>query len=260
MWTFLALMAPAFAECPRTTDNVALSEGLDRALKALEAGEAEGFQDNVALARLSLECMAEPIRPKLAAGFHRLRGIVDYSAGDEGLAAAHFLAARRIEPDVGLPVYPREHDIQTTWRRIAPSESPSHLERPDGGTHYVDGVPDGPVDPRAIHILQVGSTTGSPLELLILQPGELPPWVEPPPEGLGRLSKPFLAGGGALLAVSAGMLAVNLLTANQFHDTTRNTSLDQLGSLRKRANATGAVAVISGVAGAGLLATGVVIR
>lgn len=259
MWFLIAIAAAA--DCPQTTDNVSFEIEIREATRALEEGDGDAFQDRMALIRLSLECMREPLRPSLAARFHRLWGIVDYTRGDEASSASHFLAARRLEPTERLPVYPESHDIQKTFASLQPSDVPGRLRRPDGQPHYVDGLAEGPIDGRASHVLQLGNDTGI-LDLMLLEPGELPPWagkVEEAPDAprKGRVLR--LAGVGALGAAALA-LGGNVLLADRFGDASRDVDLDTLQKERSRTNLLGGLAVGLAVTGGGLVTAGMVVR
>lgn len=266
MWFILTmLVGTARAECPRASSNVAVSDGIRAAEGALASGEGEAFGDRIALLRLSIGCLEEPIQPDLAAGFHRLRGILAYTRGQTDDAAASFLAARRLQPDGGLPVYPASHDIQTVFAKLTPVEQGGHYERPDGEPVYVDGLENGPIDPAANHLLQIPVREGATLELLVLDAGQLPPWVEITEPGPGlprddrRLGRILRASGAGLLAIAGGLTVANGVTAGKFGNRDRSTTVAELEDLRGQANLFAGGAVGTGLAGVGLVVTGLVL-
>lgn len=259
MGLLLTIIASAYGACPRVAPPEEAATQLEDAELALAKGDPDAFADGLALVQLTLACSDAPLTTASAARYHRMLGVRAYARGDGEVAAEHFLAARRLEPDAALPVYPPTHDIYVRYRQLEPQGEPDRFENPDDVRFFVDGIAYGMADPRGRHLLQFGPE-GEVLQARMLAPGELPPWIEPPPPQSPRSPNrklPWLASGAGALAVAGGLTAANLLSGQRFLDRTKSSTIEDIERLHTQTNVLGGLAIGFGAVGAGLVVTGV---
>lgn len=141
-----------------TTDDLRVAvEAAERHLAYVELDQAAIRLD--AAARL-LECLSEPLDPRLAARISFLRGIVDHSRGDATAEEADFRQAFAYQPDLKWDDnYPP--DAITLFDLAAtPSAAPGHLVVvPSPSALFIDGIgatAAGLAVPAGVHVVQYG--------------------------------------------------------------------------------------------------------
>ena len=124
-----------------------LEEGLERAARAinyLRLGEAVTELETV---EAQLDCLRDPLDPRLAGRIHFLHGVVAFEAGSETEARSYFRSARRLVPDLawdetfappGAVVFDSvEVDLTPEAQlRIVPAGAASQI-RVDGQSIYI---------------------------------------------------------------------------------------------------------------------------
>jgi hypothetical protein len=133
----ILLVAHALAACPEPAlALVAALEEAELAWRALDTAALRAADDR---ARGMAGCLAEPVRPSVAARMHRIEGLRAYADKDMVRAAQAFAAARRVEPgsDIVSDIVPEGHPLRALAGgssadsgALAPMDSPAtgHLE------------------------------------------------------------------------------------------------------------------------------------
>lgn len=110
-------LAAAYAACDKPTDNAALARGVDAAIEAFQSMEDANFASAREAVIQAVPCLAEPIKPEVAAAVHRIRGLNAFLADDSLTGQLYFAAARSIDPSYRFPedVAPEGHPLQQDY-------------------------------------------------------------------------------------------------------------------------------------------------
>ncbi len=165
-------------DCLTPSDLEDLSERLAQADGALAASDVAAFRASLQGAALLLPCLAEPMRPEVAAEYHRLEGIFHFVQGDREAALQSLAAARRLAPESGLEGAPfaAEHPLALTWATL-PSTAPRtrRAAPPREGALLFDGQEAGPYPSRQATMAQLVTDDGAVVWTARVLPGrELP--------------------------------------------------------------------------------------
>lgn len=233
----IALFASALAaDCATHPTDAAVVEETVAVEAGLESGDPQRFEDGMRRLSTLVGCMGEVPRVETMASVRALRGVEAFGAGDFDRAAGEFLAARAIEPDLVLPVYPRDHGIYGVLRRLDPVRAKrERLPPPRRGTVFVDGYATRDRYAEAPALVQV--VDGDSIRTIELGPGERPTYPVRHP-----LRNSLIVSASALAVAGGGLLLASRSPYGQFHKA-QGASLSELGKLRSQTNA---------LAGAGL--------
>jgi len=179
----------------------------------------------------TLPCLAAPITPEVAAGFHRMMAMAAFTAGDEPLVLAEFHAARRLDPGYAIPreVVPAGHPLVRLYdQSVEASSEDRELEAvipPLCGTVVVDGTPQG-LRPRGLSaLLQVYQADGQLTRTTHLLPSDPTPRYGPVPLELEQQKKRrrgLLAATGTTALVAGALYTRAVIGEQQFQDTTNS--------------------------------------
>lgn len=254
MWFWILLSGWAQASCERTTTATEVGERLDAAGVSLGEGELPRFEEDLALVELALQCLDEPVSPELAARLHRFWGIRAFAGGAKDTATSHFVTARALTPDQGLPVYPEGHPIQAAFR-AGLEPRPLKVKGPGATPLFVDGTEAVQLDNAGAHLLQYQGDAEQ-LAYYQLPAGARPPWMAPPAERRSPLKPVLLGLGAASLAGAVGCGIANIVAGQGFI----NAGFTDRTELEKRQRTTNTFLVATGATGAlgiGLVVGGV---
>ena len=248
MLMFLLTLAvgEARAACDAPTDVGTLSGAAPRAQLAMGSLDAAGFTAAVTEARAALPCLAQPLTPLDAAGYHGLEALAAFADGKTEDAALAFAAAVATVPDYRLPgmIAPPGGDLDALLTR-AKALPPSEMQAlpPYDGVVVVDGI-------RALVrptgrpcILQLVGARGDVRETHYLRGTDpLPKW-DPPPTLLTRLlpepratpSVPFAVAAGGTALAAGGLYVLGGMSHEKFVDPA--TPYEDLPGLQAQTNA-----------------------
>lgn len=137
MLFFLATLAHANCDLP------SLRTAIDEAETAFAEMEADDFEEAVSYAETTMACMAEPLTPVDAAGYHRLQALSAFFSGDPSATQLHFQAVQGTQPGYELPVSiaPAEHPLRKDFeaaKQFATGDTFA-LDEPYDGWLLLDG-------------------------------------------------------------------------------------------------------------------------
>lgn len=237
----VAISVASAADCVRRVSDADLSGEASAVEQSLSAGDEQRFQDAWTRLERAVGCLGEVPTTATMARVRLAEGVRAYGAGDADLAAGSFLAARALDPDVTVPVYPPEHEIWGVFRRWDPVRADRiRLPAPRTGALYVDGYPTR--DRFAASPALVQHVEGDLVTTWALGPGQAPAYPVRHP-----VRNTLLASSAALAAGGAGLLAASAGPRGQFRSGDVD-SVPELASLRSATNTLSA----SGLAALGL--------
>lgn len=242
MVAFLLATATA-ADCVRRPTDPELREEADAVWRSLEDGDEQRFVDALAQLSRAVPCLGEVPAPATLARVRLLEGVAAYGRGDADAAAGAFLAARSLDGELGLPVYPPDHEIWGVYRRLDPIRAErERLAPPRRGDLFVDGWEARDRYAAAPALVQVRD--GGAVDTFVLGPGEAATYPVRHPVRTG-----LLATAAGLAAGSAGLLAASAGPRGAFNSG-EATSVSELAALRSRTNALSAAGLgVGGAAG-----------
>lgn len=243
---FLALMIDgASAACGAPSDIGVFSAAAPRAQLAMGSLDAAGFSSAVAQARAALSCLAEPLTPLDAAGYHGLEALSAFADGQPEEAVRAFASAVATVPGFRLPsvIAPEGGDLDVLLAR-AKALPPSEVQAlpPYDGILFVDGV-------RALTrpvarpcVLQLIGGDGRARSTYYLRGTDpLPSWDPPPtlllrllPEPRARPSVPFALAAGSTALVAGGLYALGGMAHAEFANPA--TPYEDLAGLQTQTN------------------------
>ncbi len=221
--------------------------------------DLEGFQAARAEARSMIPCLAEPLSPAQAAGFHRLQAMGDFLARDHAgaVAALRALAAAAPGYELSEELAPPGHPMQLYYdiARGSVSADPVPLPTTEGEWVRIDGAAatERPVDRP--YLYQSFEGEGRVTASTLVPAGQLPPGFElggpPPPGPSDRVRTARTLGWVSLgtAAVAGGLYLGARSSAARFWDP--STPTEDLDGLRTRTNALGWTSAGLGVAAFG---------
>lgn len=263
MLMFLLTLAvgEARAACAASSDVAMLSAAAPRAQLAMGSLDGAGFTAAVADARVALPCLAQPLTPLDAAGYHGLEALAAFADGNLEDATLAFATAVATVPDYRLPamIAPAGGDLDVLLTR-AKALPPSEMQAlpPYDGVVMVDGV-------RALVrptgrpcILQLVGPRGDVRATYYLRGTDpLPKWAPPPtlalrllPEPREKLSIPFAVAAGGTALAAGGLYVLGGMSHEQFVDP--STPYEDLPGLQAQTNAALGGSIALAVASAGL--------
>ncbi len=245
---FLILLAAATAHaaCEAPTDVVALSAYVPSAQLAMGSLDADGFSSAVEGARSALPCLAQPLTPIDAAGYHGLEALAAFAEADTDAAMRSFASAIAATPDYRLPtvIAPPGGDVDTLLRQARElSAGESQALPPYDGIVMVDGA-------RALVrptgrpcVLQLVGPRGDVRATYYLFGSEPTPRYDPPPTLATRLlpelrqrpSAPFAVAAGTTAIAAGGLYWLGGTAHARYVDP--STPYDDLPGLKAEANA-----------------------
>lgn len=238
------------ADCATPHTDAEVREELAAVRTALEAGDAQRFEDGMRRLDRAVDCLGEVPRVPTMAEVRLFKGIRDFGIGRTDSAAAEFLGSRALDPAVVIPVYPREHAIYGVFERHDPVRAPrERLPPPRRGEIFVDGYPTRERYRAGAALVQ--HVDGDTVTRVAQGPDELAryPRRHPVRNGLIGVSVGLGAVGGALIAASR-------VPHGKFHDQASGATLGELTRLRSQTNtlATLGLTTLGAAAGAGAFA------
>lgn len=252
------LLATAVAgDCPVPTSLAGFQQAVSDGEAAFAQLDLVGLHSarDVALAELS--CLGDRVLPTDAAAFHRLMGMVAFTARQRSWVLQEFHAARRLDPGYRFPpevAQPGHPLIALYDEAIDASEGP--LERvaaPADGYVVIDGVRDAPRPTDISAILQVYGPPDVLAESLYLLPGDATPhWGEPPVDWTRRRHRWLGAGAGVATGLSALFYGAVLIQRGMYFDLDTPRTETELAVLRTRINAADVAGLGTGVVALGL--------
>lgn len=173
---------------------------------------------------------------------------------DRDRAQQAFLAARLVSPDSRLPIdlIPAEHPVRQRYGALPLDAAGSQPVRPPRrGSTRIDGAPSTARPTQAPVVFQVQIDDGAASHTRYLWPDEpLPPY----PRARTAAQRAWLWSGVATGLAGAAAYGGAWVTRGRYDDPA--TPAAQLDGLRSTTNALGFTGVALGVAGAGLVVTG----
>ena len=255
----LPTLAEAAAPCTEPVTARAFHQVVSKADAAYSQMDLEGFQAARLEARKLVPCLAEPITPAQAAGFHRLEAMGEFLSRNHAgsVASLRALAAAAPGYELSEELAPPGHPLQLYYEiaRGTVSVAPTPIPAVEGRWIHIDGaaVTDRPIDrPYLFQSFEDGGRITISSHVV---PGQLPPGFEAPgadaprrpdPKNVARTLR-WVSIGSA--AVAGGLYLGARSASNQFWDPA--TPDGELEALRSRTNALGWTS-----AGIGLVAVG----
>jgi hypothetical protein len=116
----LSLLVPALASaaCPVATTTEELADTLVRAERAYKNVDIEGFQMAFQEANLVLLCVDRVVDERVAAQFHRMRGVDQFIRRDLDASVRSFAASRHVAPDQSLELAGPSHPLQEAFQNV----------------------------------------------------------------------------------------------------------------------------------------------
>lgn len=260
MWTWLLAVALG-GDCP---DDPARSVRDSAALMVVNFAALDGDGFDLARADLdaALPCLSAPLTGHDVVAVHRAMALAEFADGDMVAVRKSFGALRQLEPGWTIPetLVPPGHLLRDLY-----AEAPTSTERvdldlaPDGGWD-VDGAPSTTVPAEVAFVLQGLGKEGE-----ILYSGyhtsvaDIPvldfarPGISPRTR---RMRVVGAVGGGALVALGAGMIGLGQVTKSDLN----TVPYDKVSGTRTRAEVLGVGGVGTAVLGAGLGTAAFVVR
>jgi len=244
----------------------ALVATLLEAATAFESQDAAALGGAHATANGQIVRLSEVVNPRAAAAYHRLGGMVAWTAGDRDGTVRALRAALVIDPNMDMPRVLLDQSLAEAVEeaRGLGAGGTLSLTIPEGLSAWVDGAAASERSDTFPSIVQVAGPDDTVYWSGVLAgEGRNPNWkaegVYPiltpvdEPTLLDRTSRPLLIAAGASALVSAVSYGVAASSAKAYHDTSNPdvSTMDDLDKLRRRAN-TGVVLS----AGMGLAAVG----
>ena len=202
MILLLSALATA-ADCATHPDAEVVAEEALAVASALEAADPDRFTDGMTRLQRAVECLGDVPSEEVLAQYRLYRGVQRFGAGDTDAAAGEFLAARALDPELRIPVYPDDHEINGVLRRHDPVRAErQRLPLPRRGTLYVDGFPTRERFVEAPALVQLVDDTG--VRTWSLGAGEEAAYAARHPWRTAGLATT-----GALTATGIGLLAAS---------------------------------------------------
>jgi hypothetical protein len=253
-----APVARAAAPCAEPVTARAFHQVVSLADAAYSQMDLEGFQAARLQARQMVPCLAEPITPAQAAGFHRLEALGEFLGRNHAgsVSALRALASAAPGYELSEELAPQGHPLQMYYEiaRGTVSVAPVPIPPEEGRWFHIDGAAatERPIDrPYLFQSFEEGGrvTTSS-----LVKAGKLPPGFTAPGPDLPRVDRKRTARSLAWVSVGSAAVAGGLYlgarsASNKFWDPT--TPRSDLDALRTRTNALGWTS-----AGVGLVAMG----
>lgn len=139
--TLLSSMAQAAPTCAGApVETSAFNSFMNEAEQAFASFDLAGFQDRMDQASFAVPCLQDPLSPSQAAQYHRLQGLRQFVAAEEGAALESFRSAAAAEPNYTFPedLVPPGHAILDLYDQ-AQQRSERELPQPEVGSLWVDG-------------------------------------------------------------------------------------------------------------------------
>ncbi|MSP54445.1 MAG: hypothetical protein EXR69_02385 [Myxococcales bacterium] len=243
----LQVLSPAIAA--ESGSSCAGTSTVAEFLAASAAGEAAFAEMDVdALVKAqkdgarALPCLAEPVKPKDAAAFHRMNGLLLFTRPDLAGALSEFHAARRLEPGYQIPesVAPQGHPLVALYDASASADEGElqPVQASGGGEILVDGVRTS-LRPNGVSVIvqRVDALGKIENSLYLEAKTALPSWAIPPKAVSRRgLHAGFIAGTAGAAVVGGVTYGLALSAKGEFGDTAHPVPDSELPGLRERAN------------------------
>lgn len=287
---FLFLLHSALAACDQTTDNAALTRGVDAAIEAFTAMEDDRFSSARQAVLAAVPCISEPLRPEVAAAVHRIRGLNAFLDDDSLTAQLYFAAARGIDPSYRFPdsVAPEGHPLQQDYLALdTTADRTEALPDLKSGSFFINGRRTRERSSSYPALFQLVDTQDRVVTTAFLSAGaDLPidsslivsaapqpaPTPTPAPQPTTRTKKggpnvPLLIGSAVLGAAAGGLVVGNRLSYGSYNSHYESlginpsaADIDKYDRLRGTTNLLAFTAVGTGVAAVGVGVTAFVVN
>lgn len=235
----LLLLQTAFASCEKTSDNEALTRGVDLAIEAFTAMEDDRFSSARKAVLAAVPCVSEPINPEVAAAVHRIRGLNAFLDDDSLTAQLYFAAARSIDPSYRFPesVAPEGHPLAQDYLALdTTADRTEALPELTSGSFFINGkrtrersssypalfqLVDG--QDRVVKTDFLAAKADLPIDASLIvskapAPAPVPsPNPTPPTKKKGGPNIPLLIGAGVLGAAAGGLVVGNRLSYGSYN-------------------------------------------
>jgi hypothetical protein len=251
--------ALAAESCPEPVTARAFHQAVSAADTAYGQMDLEGFQAARAEARTMIPCLAEPLSPAQAAGFHRLEAMGDFLARDHAGAVASLRALAAAAPGYELSetLAPPGHPMLLFYdiARGTVSVDPVPLPATEGQWVRIDGASATvrPVDRP--YLYQSFEGEGQVMTSTLVPTGQLPPGFDPSgpplagPTDRVRTARTLGWVSMGTAALAGGLYLGARSTSARFWDP--STPTEDLDGLRTRTNALGWTSASLGMAAFG---------
>ena len=260
-WAF-SFVAPNIAwsqSCPSRTSLDELQANLDQAETAFIELDAALFSKSLEDLSIKLPCVRDLIPKSLAARYHRVWGIHQFSQGDELQAFQTLQAARVLEPGYTFPegMFPSNHTLVVQYQRLKiKPRSSGRVANPRNLEIYFDGEKTRQRPAGQSTLLQISSKSGE------IRTTEFLPIASPMPnyEATQRLRKPLAIGTSAAAVLAGVFLGASAFSRAQFNADDPNYTLDDLERLKRNTNTLAGVSIafasITVIGGTSIIAVG----
>ena len=239
----LGISDVGFAQsCPSRTSLQDLSQNLEQAENAFIELDAALFSKSLEDLSIKLPCVRELIPTKLAARYHRVWGIHQFSQGDELQAFQTLQAARILEPDYTFPerMFPENHTLVVQYQRLK-IKPRSNGRVPNARTLniFFDGEKTRQRPAGQSTLLQISSKKGE------VRTTEFLPIASPMPnyEAKQRLRKPLAIGTGVAALIAGAFLGASVSSRSTFNNEDPQYTRDDLTRLRKQTNTLAGISI-----------------
>ncbi|MCB9677190.1 MAG: hypothetical protein H6737_18880 [Alphaproteobacteria bacterium] len=251
----------ALAACEEPTSSPDVERAAAAVFEAFDAMDAEGVQSARAGLEAAVPCLGGVLTPSGAARLHIARGMSEFASRNAPAARAHFAAARRIDPDVGLPGVvaegnPMWKDFRATDLDALPTET---LGAPADGVLVLDGRPSNERAPALPVVLQIVDESGTARLSALVEAGATPPAyaLRPPTRERRSASTPLWVGAASSAALALGFGGLSAWSYGDYDAADPGSWTD---GKRTRTNAFAGAAYGTGAVAAGLGVAAVVVR
>lgn len=262
LFVICGLLFPSISlaqSCPSRTSIQELTENLDQAETAFIELDAALFSKSLEDLSIKLPCVRELIPVPLAARYHRVWGIHQFSQGDELQAFQTLQAARILEPEYTFPegMFPANHTLVTQYQRLkTKSRSVGRVANPRTLDIFFDGKKTRQRPAGQSTLLQISSKTGDIRTTEFLPIASAMPIYESKP----RLRKPLAIGTGVAAVLAGVFLGASASSRTAFNNEDPDYTLDDLTRLRQQTNTLAGISIafvgITVVGGTSILAVG----
>ena len=248
----LSFSASARGECVSMVTAAELGQSISAADTSYDDMEEELFREHRQAASWAIPCLSEQISSGVATGFYRVDALGAFLDRNHGAAVGSLMALTDVSPGYVLSdeVAPEGHPMRLYFD-IAEgmvSVPTAQLPVPASGLLVIDGVAatSAPVDRP--YIFQHIAEDGVVLQSALVQPGIGPPSFDvlvAPAVVPDKLVQQVAIGSGGAAVLSAVFYVLATTSENKFWNP--DTPMDDLLTIRKRANRYGTLAFSTGL-------------
>ncbi|MEZ4321536.1 MAG: hypothetical protein R3F61_28950 [Myxococcota bacterium] len=212
----LLLISAAMADCGLTE--------LDSTMESIESAFAEmseGFEPLRNRFHERIDCLSEPLNPKLAARVHRTNALFFFFDSDDGATRDSFARYRSLEPTGTLPdaLAPSDHPLRQLFDGATARPKPEPLPAPATGWLLVDGEQETAAPRNLPFVFQHIADDGAVLSSSLVAAGSDPPAydvagvvVQPPEPDGPAPTRPPKKRLGPLTLAGIGVAGVGLVS------------------------------------------------